>query len=171
MMMTRRSHRTSFALRALSVAAVAAVAAPVAAETAAADGATYTKDIAPILQRSCQHCHRPESVAPMSLLTYEDARPWARAMKYRTGRGSQPDVMPPWYIEKDIGIQQYKGDISLSEEEIAKIAAWADSGAPRGDPADLPAPITFTDASGWEIGEPDLVLKSPEIEVAPTAPD
>ena len=174
MMPMPNSRWTMFGLRAvLSVAAAAVVAssAPVAAETAAADGATYTKDIAPILQRSCQHCHRPESVAPMSLLTYEDARPWARAMKYRTGRGSQPDVMPPWYIEKDIGIQQYKGDISLSEEEIDTIAVWADSGAPRGDPADLPPPTTFTDASGWEIGEPDLVLESEEIEVLAAAPD
>src|SRR4029434_10997310 len=83
---------------------------------------TFTKDIAPILQRSCQRCHRPDSIAPMSLLTYEDARPWARAMKLRTGLHGKPEAMPPWYIEKNIGIQQYKGDYSLSEQEIAKIA-------------------------------------------------
>ena len=92
-------------------------------------------------------------------------------MKYRTNRVGKPNVMPPWYIEKDIGIQQYEGDISLSEMEIAKIAAWADTGAPRGDPADLPAPVAVYDASGWEIGEPDLVLTSPEVEVASMTPD
>src|SRR5688572_8458258 len=71
---------------------------------------TFTKDIAPILQRSCQNCHRPDSVAPMSLLTYEEARPWARAMKLRTGLGTKRGTMPPWYIEKNIGIQQFKND-------------------------------------------------------------
>ena len=97
---------------------------------------TFTKDIAPILQRSCQSCHRPGSVAPMSLLTYEEARPWARAMKTRTSLQGKPDGMPPWFLEKNVGIQRYKGDISLSNDEIAKIAKWADSGAPRGNPAE-----------------------------------
>ena len=69
---------------------------------------TFTRDIAPILQRSCQHCHQPDSVAPMSLITYEDARPWARAMKMRTGLGPVAGVMPPWYVEHDIGIQEYQ---------------------------------------------------------------
>jgi len=132
---------------------------------------TFTKDIAPILQRSCQRCHRPDSVAPMSLLTYEEARPWARAMKYRTGLRDKPSAMPPWYIEKNIGIQQFKGDISLSDEEIAKIAKWADSGAPRGNPADMPPPLKFVDTSEWEIGKPDLILSSPTVEVAATSPD
>src|ERR1041385_5578200 len=94
---------------------------------------TFTRDIAPILQRSCQNCHRPDGVAPMSLVTYEEVRPWARAMKVRTGIGPRAGVMPPWYIEKNIGIQKYKNDPSLSEAEIAAIAKWADSGAPRGN--------------------------------------
>ena len=81
---------------------------------------TFTKHIAPILQRSCQNCHRPGSVAPMSLLTYEDARPWAKSMKLRTGLRTKPNAMPPWYIEKNVGIQQYKGDNSLNDEEIAQ---------------------------------------------------
>jgi hypothetical protein len=132
---------------------------------------TFTKDIAPILQRSCQRCHRPDSVAPMSLLTYEETRPWARAMKFRTGLRSKPNAMPPWYIEKNVGIQQYKGDISLSEEEIAMIAAWADRGAPRGNPADMPAPLKFANATEWEIGQPDLILSSPTIEVKAASPD
>src|SRR5229473_2629638 len=95
---------------------------------------TFTKDIAPILQRHCQSCHRPDSLAPMSLLTYEDARPYARAIKTRTALRTQRGTMPPWFIEKDIGIQQYKDDPSLSEEEITKIATWVDGGAPRGNP-------------------------------------
>ena len=106
---------------------------------------TFTKDIAPILQRSCQNCHRPNSVAPMSLLTYEEVRPYASAIKRRTGIRSRQGTMPPWYIEKDIGIQQYKNDVSLSDEEVAKIAPWADNGAPRGNPADMPPPLDFAD--------------------------
>ena len=70
------------------------------------DDVTFTKDIAPILQRSCQHCHQPDSVAPMSLISYEDARPWARAMKMRTGLGPVAGVMPPWYVERDFGSQE-----------------------------------------------------------------
>jgi len=132
---------------------------------------TFTKDIAPILQRSCQRCHRPESVAPMSLLTYEDVRPWARAMKHRTGLRNKPEAMPPWYIEKDVGIQRFQGDLSLSEEEIENIAWWADNGAPRGNPADLPPPLVFEGPNEWQIGEPDLIVSSPSIEVRALAPD
>ncbi len=167
---TRRKMSSVLSTAAVLVAAVT-FASPAAASEGTANGVTYNKDIAPILERSCQQCHRPESVAPMSLLTYEQARPWARAMKYRTGRVGKPDVMPPWYIEKDIGIQHYKGDVSLSAEEIAAIAAWADTGAPRGEPVAETAEAVAAGDSGWEIGDPDLVLTSPEIEVAPTAPD
>ena len=152
-----------FRLLSLAVLAAAAVGFVASSPAAAAEGTvTYNKDIAPILERSCQNCHRPESVAPMSLLTYEDARPWARAIKYRTGRIGKPDVMPPWYIERDIGIQEYKGDISLSDAEIAAIAEWADNGAPRGEAVDAaPAEETVANLSGWQLGEPDLILKSP----------
>ena len=101
---------------------------------------TFSKDIAPILQRSCQQCHNPDGGAPMSLTTYEEVRPYARAIKQRTAMGPRAGVMPPWFVEKNIGIQRFKGDPSLSDEEIAKIAKWADSGAPRGNPADMPPP-------------------------------
>src|SRR5262245_60328248 len=111
---------------------------------------TFTKDIAPILQRSCQNCHRPNGgLAPMSLTTFEEVRPWAKAMKLRTSRRE----MPPWFIEKNIGIQEFKDDFSLSDEEIATIGKWADNGAPRGNLADLPAPRRFTDINAWNIGE------------------
>ena len=158
----------------LAAAAAAVLASPLPASAQAAPEAqdvTFTRDIAPILQRSCQRCHRPESVAPMSLLTYEEARPWARAMKHRTGLRNEPEAMPPWYIEKDVGIQRFKGDLSLTDEEIAKIAWWADHGAPRGDPADLPPPLEFAGPNEWQIGEPDLILSSPNIEVPARRPD
>jgi len=132
---------------------------------------TYTKDIAPILQRSCENCHRADGVAPMALGTYEEVRPWARAIKQRTGIGPHAGVMPPWYMEKNIGIQSFKNDPSLSDEEVAKIAKWADSGAPRGNPADMPPPRQWADASVWSIGTPDLIVKTPEITVKANSPD
>ena len=156
----------------VTAAILLASAAPAAAQvTPEVQDVTFTRDIAPILQRSCQRCHRHEAAAPMSLLTYEDARPWARSIKYRTGLRNKPEAMPPWYIEKDVGIQRFKGDLSLTEEEIAKVAWWADNGAPRGNPADLPPPLEFTGANEWQIGEPDLILSSQDIEVAARAPD
>jgi hypothetical protein len=132
---------------------------------------TFTKDIAPILQRSCQDCHRPDSVAPMSLITYEDARPWARSMKARTALRSQRGAMPPFFVERNIGIQKFKNDPSLSDEEIAKIAKWADSGAPRGNPADMPPLRQFDSTDKWTIGEPDLVLRSKDVTVPAVGPD
>ena len=132
---------------------------------------TWTKDIAPILQRSCQQCHRPDGGAPMSLITYEDTRPWARSIKQRTGLRDKQEAMPPWYIEKDLGVQDYKGDRSLSDEQVAAIAAWVDSGAPRGNPADAPPPLEFAEASVWTIGEPDLIVSSPTVEIGAADPD
>jgi len=132
---------------------------------------TFSKDIAPILQRSCQQCHRPAGVAPMPLTTYDEVRPWARAIKTRTGIGPRAGVMPPWFVERDLGIQHFKNDPSLSEDEIARIAKWADAGAPQGNPADMPRPLDFDDSDKWTIGEPDLILKSPEITVPAHGPD
>src|SRR5579862_6478619 len=132
---------------------------------------TFTKDVAPVLQRSCQGCHRAEGVAPMALTTYEDVRPWAKAIKQRTGIGPHAGVMPPWYVEKNLGIQQFKDDPSLSDAEIATLAKWADSGAPRGNPADMPPPRVWPDARSWAIGTPDLIVKSTDILVKGDAPD
>jgi len=136
-----------------------------AAQAALERPVTFNKDIAPILQRSCQQCHRPNSIAPMSLLTYEQARPYARAIKTRTGLRNAPGsrgVMPPWFIEKNIGVQNFKEDISLSDEEVAKIARWADNGAPQGDAADLPPALKFADEAAWTLGKPDLIVTSPK---------
>ena len=156
---------------AVGVALAPAFPAPAFAQDAAAADVTFTKDIAPILQRSCQKCHRPDSLAPISLIDYEEVRPWARAMKQRTALRDKPGVMPPWFIERDIGIQGFKNDPSLSEEEILKIATWADNGAPRGDPADMPPPVAFIDVDEWEIGEPDLIVSSPSVTVQAEQPD
>ena len=141
------------------------------ARPVSADEVTFTKHIAPILQRSCQTCHRPDSLAPMSLLTYDEVRPYARAIKQRTGLRHRQGVMPPWFIDKSIGIQQFKDDISLKEEEIQLIARWADSGAPRGNPADMPPPRTFADAAEWQIGTPDLIVSTPSVAMKTLNPD
>src|SRR3989454_11433185 len=120
--------------------------------------ATFTKDIAPILQKSCQNCHRPGAIAPMSLLTYQDARPWAKSIKAKvTAR-----EMPPWYIDRHIGINKFKDDPSLTESEIATIVRWVDAGAPAGNAADMPAPRQFSDVDKWHIGKPDMVVSLPK---------
>ena len=166
-----RGSRTVGAVASAVVLAAAMLAVPAAAAEQATGEVTFSRDIAPILQRSCQTCHRPNSVAPMSLITYEEVRPWARSIKQRTGLRNRMGVMPPWFIEKDVGIQAFKDDISLSETEIETIAAWVDSGAPRGNPADLPPARVFAGADEWDIGEPDLIVDSPSITMAAEAPD
>jgi len=118
---------------------------------------TFTKDIAPILQRACQNCHRAESMAPMSLVTYQEARPWAKSIKQKVVQRE----MPPWFVDKNVGIRQFKDDPSLTDKEIATIAAWSDSGAPEGSPADMPPPRKFEDVDKWHIGTPDLVVTMP----------
>ena len=103
----------------------------------------------------------------MSLMTYEDARPWARAIKTRVSLRE----MPPWHIDKNIGITKFKNDPSLSDEEIATIVKWADGGAMRGNPADMPPARQFADTNEWQIGKPDLVIKFPAYTVPASGPD
>ena len=164
------SMRLRFAVRVgLSSALLLALAATPPATAAAAE-VTFTKDVAPIFHRSCANCHKPGSIAPMSLITYEDARPWARSIKDKVSRpDDDPERMPPWFIEKNVGIQRFKDDPSLSAGEVATIAAWVDGGAPRGDPADMPQ----YDLAGqeWTIGTPDLIVSSPSMTLPATAPD
>jgi hypothetical protein len=128
------------------------------APTAPAASVSFTKDIAPILQRSCQNCHRPGAIAPMSLMTYEDVRPWGRAVR----RKVVAREMPPWHIDRNVGIQKFKNDISLKDSEISTIAAWVDAGMPKGNPSDAPAPIQFPSFEAWQIGTPDLVVQMPQ---------
>ncbi len=156
----------SMSSRALGLSVLAAlVAAPaIAAGQTAGDEVTFTRDVAPIFQRACQTCHRPGAIAPMSLITYEDSRPWARSIRDRVVTRK----MPPWFIDKTVGVQEFKDDRSLTDAEIATIAAWVDGGARRGNPADMPPPLTLpATLSRWtmedEMGrEPDLVVPIPE---------
>src|SRR6185436_16453478 len=119
---------------------------------------TFSKDVAPILQKACQNCHHPGAIAPMSLLTYQDARPWARSIKSKV----MTREMPPWYIDRHIGITKFKDDPSLTDAEIATIVKWADAGAPQGNPADMPKPRVFAEVDKWHIGKPDMIVSLPK---------
>lgn len=132
---------------------------------------TFSRDVAPILQRSCQQCHNPAGIGPMQLITYEQVRPWATVIKDRVTKR----IMPPWHVAKNIGIQEFQNDVSLSDAEIELIAAWADTGAPEGNKADLPPPIEFGTGSEWELadtlGPPDVVLSSVPFNVIANGQD
>src|SRR6266704_3928184 len=104
---------------------------------------TFTKDVAPILQQKCQTCHRPGEAAPFALLTYEQARPWAKAIKSAVLQKK----MPPWFADPQHG--KFSNDASLSRSDIDTLVAWADNGAPQGDSNDMPAPKQFVE--GWTI--------------------
>ena len=141
---------------------LAAVAAAPAFAQAPASAPTFTKDIAPIFQAKCESCHRPDSIAPMSLVTYEQSRPWARSIRDRV----QTRQMPPWHIDKSLGIQDFENDRSLSDKEIDTIVKWVAAGAPKGDARDMPKPIEWPATDGWNFeklyGKPDLVVSSPK---------
>jgi hypothetical protein len=118
---------------------------------------TFTRDVAPIFQKSCQTCHHPGTSAPMSLVTYDEVRPWTRSIRQRVANRD----MPPWHLDKTVGVRHYKNDRSLRDDEIATILKWADHGAPQGNPADMPRPLEFAPDSEWFIGEPDLKVTTP----------
>jgi len=132
------------------------------AQDAAAAPVTFTKDVLPILQKNCQSCHRPGQIAPMSLLTYEQARPWARAIRAKVVARE----MPPWFADPQHG--SFANDRSLKQIDIDTIAKWADAGAPQGDPKDAPTPIEWTE-DGWQI-TPDLIVRGPEFRVPARPP-
>jgi len=145
--------------RRLVVGMVAWLVVPGAAAKAA-DDVTFARDVAPILQQKCQICHQPDSIAPMSLLTYQDTRPWARSIRQKV----LAREMPPWHLAKNIGIKRFKNDRSLTEPQIDTFVQWVDGGAPFGDAADLPAPIAWPDPTAWQLeerfGTPDLVIRT-----------
>jgi hypothetical protein len=127
---------------------------------------TFTKDVAPILQDKCQACHRTGEMAPMSLMTYQETRPWAKDIKQRV----LLRTMPPWFMDKTVGIQHFANDMSLSDQQIATIAKWVDEGAPQGDPKDMPPPKVFADDGGWQLARafgrpPDLVLEAADYTI------
>ena len=124
---------------------------------------TFTKDVAPIFQNKCESCHRPDSIAPMSFISYEEVRPWARSIRERVATRN----MPPWHIDPTVGIQHYKDDRSLNQKQIDTILTWVAAGAPKGDPKDMPPPMAWADGNGWNYAEqfggpPDLIIKSPK---------
>ena len=133
---------------------------------------TFTKDVAPIFQAKCEACHRPGSIAPMSLVTYQEARPWARSIKDRVAARQ----MPPWHVDRTVGIQAFKNDRSLTDAEIDTVVRWVDAGAPRGNPADAPAAVDWPDESKWYFAEqfdgpPDLIVESAPFTMAAEAND
>lgn len=130
----------------------AALAALAAGRTWAAP--TFYKDVLPILQNHCQECHRPGEIAPMALLTYQQTRPWAKAIRINVLSGK----MPPWPADPHIG--KFANDRTLTRAEIDTLADWADSGAAEGKTSDAPPPRKFVE--GWNIPQPDLVIKMPQ---------
>ena len=132
---------------------------------------TFHKDIEPILQRSCQNCHREGGVAPMPLVSYDQVAPFAGLIEYKTALRDRAGAMPPWYMEKDIGIQDYKFDPSLSDEEIVAISRWARNGTPMGEPSDAPEALVFDDSIKWTAGLPDLIVSTNSVTKLAGTPD
>jgi hypothetical protein len=132
----------------------------IGAELQGAKQVTFAKDVAPILQAKCQECHRVGSMAPMPLVTYEEVRPWAKAIRQRVVTRQ----MPPWHIDTTVGVQKFKNDMSLTDDQIQTFVQWADAGAPLGNPADMPPAKKWANDNEWQaakdLGQPDLVVKS-----------
>jgi hypothetical protein len=168
--MLTESRRSALLLTALAIAAAAGPAVT-ALRAQSAGSPTFTKDVAPIFREKCESCHRTGSMAPMPLTTFEEARPWARAIAQRV----ETRQMPPWHIDKTIGIQKFKNDRSLNDEQIETIVRWVAAGAPKGDPKDMPAPKQWPDDSKWQLagkyGPPDLIVKSPPYTMGAVAQD
>jgi hypothetical protein len=135
-------------------AVLAATLALVGSAPLAAEPVTFYRDVAPILQRNCQECHRPGEIGPMSLLTYEDARKAAKRM----GEALTLGTMPPWFA--DPGVNHFANDRTLSPADLQTVMAWLDGGTPAGNPKDAPPPRSFVE--GWSIGKPDLVVELPK---------
>lgn len=124
---------------------------------------SYSKDIAPIIFKHCVTCHRPGEAVPMTMMNFEETRPWVKAIK----NAVVSRAMPPWHADPAFG--DFLNDISLDDEQISKIVQWVDAGAPQGNPSEMPAPPEFK--SGWQLGEPDYVLNFPKAEIAAEGKD
>jgi hypothetical protein len=144
--------RTRYFAGGIAVAAIAWTSGNVFLDAQVADArraalpVTFAKDVAPILQAHCQDCHRPGAMAPMSLLNFEETRPWARAIREKVSTRQ----MPPWHIDRSVGVQQFKNDISLSDEQVSTVVRWVDAGSPMGDPKDLPPPRQWPTDNAWQ---------------------
>jgi hypothetical protein len=154
--------RWNIGLGALALGAFLAVSGPAAAAELVNKPVTFAKDVAPILQQKCQDCHRKGSMAPMSLVTYEETRPWAKSIRERVITRQ----MPPWHIDRTVGVQQFKNDLGLNEEQISTIVRWVDAGAPQGNVKDMPPPRQWPNDREWQatkeldLGPPDLVIEA-----------
>src|SRR5215510_890914 len=135
--------------------------APAGAGSGPADAVTYTKDVAPILNRNCAVCHRPGTVAPMSLLTYKEVRPWAKAIQQVVAARA----MPPWHADPKYGV--FENDRHLDQKEVDMIVAWVNQGAREGNAGDRPPIPSFADQEGWSIGKLDVVLSMPKAVSVP----
>ena len=126
----------------------------------AAQEVTYARDVAPIIQQNCQECHMEGSIAPIHLTNYDETRRYARRIRAKVA----DRIMPPWHIDRSVGIQEFKNDRGLTDEQIETIVTWVDNGTPFGDEADLPEPRDFADPLGFQLadqfGEPDLIVAS-----------
>ena len=140
-------------------------------EARAQTGPTFSSEVAPILFENCVTCHQPNGIGPMSLLNYEDVRRYASRIANKVASRE----MPPWHLDRSIGIQDYKNDISLSDAQIETVVAWADAGAPEGDPSALPPLPELRDGSQWQLeetlGPPDFIIEAPPYTVAANAQD
>jgi hypothetical protein len=138
---------------------------------ASAKPVTFAKDVAPIFQAHCQECHHPGTAAPMSLVTYEETLPWAEKIKDRVATRN----MPPWHLDRTVGIQHFKNDTSLTDDQIETIVRWVDSGKAQGNPKDMPAAKMWPSDEGWQLAEkygpPDIVVKSASYTVPAVAQD
>lgn len=162
--MGRYKVRRCAVLAAVTLGGLVLMAVPASAQQAAAP--TFSRDVAPIIQSKCQECHQPNSIAPMSLISFAEARPWARSIKQRVASRQ----MPPWHIDQSVGVQKFKNDMSLSQKEIDTIIAWVDAGSPQGDLKDMPpAKALVTDNEFQAVrdgfGPPDIVIRSSEYKM------
>jgi len=166
----REMTRVQLSSKYKSMLAVAAFCVPALAS--AQSELTWAEDVMPIFQEKCQECHRPNSIAPMSLLTYDEVLPFAPVIRYRV----ENRVMPPWHINPEVGIQDFANDRGLTMEERQTILDWVDQGAMLGDMSKAPAPRVFEDALVWQLEDqmgsaPDLVVQSEKFDLAPVTQD
>ena len=143
-----------FAVMTVSLMAAMLYTLPGAQASGPAKSVTFSKDVAPIFYKSCAECHRPGEAAPFSVLSYKDLRPWAKSIKEKVISRQ----MPPWHADPHFG--RWANDPRLTQAQIDTVSAWVDSGAPEGNPKDLPPAPQFVD--GWAMGKPDVVIEMPE---------